>query len=39
LGFKYDTSERGNSNQGHEYGTTNLSPDEVNALLEFLKTQ
>ena len=38
LGFKYDTSERGNGNQGHTYGTQ-LSQIEVDALLEFLKTQ
>jgi hypothetical protein len=36
-GFKLDTHERGNGNQGHTYGTT-LSPAEKNALLEYLKT-
>jgi mono/diheme cytochrome c family protein len=36
-GFKLDTRERGNGNQGHNYGTA-LSPAEKNALLEYLKT-
>ncbi len=36
-GWKHDTTERGNGNQGHTYGTT-LPPDEKNALLEYLKT-
>jgi mono/diheme cytochrome c family protein len=36
-GFQYDTSVRGNGNQGHVYGT-NLSPEEKAVLLEFLKT-
>jgi hypothetical protein len=38
--FRYDTSVRGNGNQGHEgkeYGTE-LSPADKNALLEYLKT-
>ncbi|HTM04736.1 MAG TPA: hypothetical protein VL173_14595 [Vicinamibacterales bacterium] len=35
--FRYDTAVPGNSNQGHEYGTT-LSPDAKRALLEYLKT-
>ena len=37
-GFRFDTTERGNGNQGHLYGT-NLDPDEIDALLEYLKTQ
>lgn len=37
VGFRYDTSVRGNNNGGHVYGT-NLSPAEKAALLEFLKT-
>ena len=37
VGWKYDISERGNGNQGHTYGT-DLSSQEKNALLEFLKT-
>ena len=37
LGFKLDTTGRGNGNQGHTYGV-NLSPDDKNALLEYLKT-
>ena len=36
-GFRYDTSERGNSNRGHVYGTR-LSTSEIDDLLEFLKT-
>jgi mono/diheme cytochrome c family protein len=37
LGWKHDTSERGNGNQGHAYGTT-LNANDKNALLEYLKT-
>lgn len=37
LGWKHDTAERGNGNQGHLYGTT-LSTSDKNALLEYLKT-
>ena len=36
-GFRFDTRERGNGNQGHLYGTT-LSKEQVDALLEYLKT-
>ncbi len=36
-GTHYDTSGRGNSNEGHIYGTS-LSPDEKAALIEYLKT-
>lgn len=36
-GFDFDTTKRGNSNKGHEYGTQ-LSTEEKAALLEFLKT-
>jgi hypothetical protein len=36
-GWKEDTSVRGNGNQGHTYGT-DLSADDKNALLEYLKT-
>ena len=35
--FWFDTRAPGNSNQGHDYGTT-LSDDEKKALIEFLKT-
>jgi len=35
--FLFDTSKPGNSNEGHEYGTT-LSEDHKKALLAFLKT-
>jgi hypothetical protein len=35
--FRYDTSVPGNSNAGHEYGTT-LTPEAKRALLEYLKT-
>ncbi len=38
LGFRYDTSDMGNGNQGHTYGT-GLSPVEIENLLEYLKTQ
>jgi len=37
LGWRFDTSERGNSNAGHEYGTQ-LSPADKRALIAFLKT-
>jgi RoxA-like, cytochrome c-like len=37
VGFEYDTSLAGNSNQGHTFGTQ-LSPDDKRALIEFLKT-
>ena len=37
LGFEYDTSLPGNSNQGHTYGT-DLPEDQKTALIEFLKT-
>lgn len=37
VGYRYDTSEWGNSNQGHEYGT-DLSVKEKEALLAYLKT-
>ena len=37
LGFEYDTSLPGNSNQGHTFGT-NLPDDQKRALIEFLKT-
>jgi len=37
VGFRYDTSVPGNSNAGHEYGTT-LSDSDKWALIEYLKT-
>jgi hypothetical protein len=37
-GFRFDTSERGNGNQGHVYGT-NLTQQEKDDLLEYLKTK
>ena len=37
LGFRYDTTEPGNGNQGHTYGT-DLSPRQIEDLLEYLKT-
>jgi mono/diheme cytochrome c family protein len=37
VGTPYDTSLPGNSNAGHEYGTT-LPPDKKRALIEYLKT-
>jgi mono/diheme cytochrome c family protein len=36
-GFRFDTRERGNGNQGHTYGT-DLSPEEIESLLAYLKT-
>jgi len=36
-GWKEATAERGNGNQGHDYGT-DLSADDRRALVEFLKT-
>ncbi|GAC1362927.1 MAG: hypothetical protein NVSMB32_03860 [Actinomycetota bacterium] len=36
-GFLFDTKLPGNGNQGHTYGTA-LSPPDVDALLEYLKT-
>lgn len=36
-GWKLDVHERGNGNQGHTYGT-DLSPEDKEALLEYLKT-
>ncbi len=35
--FKFDTTLKGNSNQGHEYGV-DLNDSEKSDLLEFLKT-
>jgi len=37
LGWLHDTRERGNGNQGHNYGT-DLAPADKNALVEYLKT-
>ena len=37
-GFMFDTAERGNGNQGHLYGT-DLAEEQIDALLEYLKTQ
>ena len=37
FGTRLDTSEPGNSNQGHLYGT-DLAPEEKAALVEYLKT-
>jgi hypothetical protein len=36
-GFCFDTTQAGNSNGGHSYGTT-LAPEDKRALLEYLKT-
>ena len=38
FGTKYDVSQPGNSNAGHDYGTA-LPPAEKRALLEYLKTR
>jgi hypothetical protein len=37
LGWKYDTTVRGNSNAGHLYGA-DMTPEEKTDLLEYLKT-
>ena len=37
VGFRYDTSERGNGDAGHLWGTT-LADEEKKELLEYLKT-
>lgn len=37
VGFRFDTSERGNGNGGHLWGTT-LGDDEKKELVEYLKT-
>ena len=36
-GWRYNVTIQGNGNQGHSYGTE-LSPDDRNSLLEYLKT-
>jgi hypothetical protein len=36
-GFRFDTRLKGNGNGGHDYGT-NLSPQQINDLLQYLKT-
>ena len=36
-GFRFDTTQTGNGNGGHLYGT-DLSPDDRSALIEYLKT-
>lgn len=38
VGFRFDTSQVGNGNGGHEYGTS-LTEEQIDALLEYLKTQ
>lgn len=38
LAFKFDVSLKGNSNAGHEYGTTELNNVEKKELLEYLKS-
>jgi len=37
-GFRFDTTQRGNGNRGHLYGT-GLDEGQIEALLEYLKTQ
>ncbi len=37
VGTRYDVSERGSGNQGHEYGVS-LSPSDKDLLIEYLKT-
>lgn len=36
--FKFDTALKGNSNQGHEYGVNELTDEQRQELLEYLKT-
>lgn len=36
--FEFDTTLTGNSNQGHEYGVTELNDSQKKELLEYLKT-
>ena len=36
--FRFDTSGQGNSNAGHDYGNSRLSPEDRRALVEYLKT-
>jgi RoxA-like, cytochrome c-like len=36
-GYRFDTRQRGNGNQGHRYGTS-LSAQDKQALIEYLKT-
>jgi hypothetical protein len=36
-GFRFDTTQAGNANSGHLYGT-DLAPDDKRALIEYLKT-
>jgi mono/diheme cytochrome c family protein len=38
VGFRFDTSEVGNGNEGHEYGTE-LTEAQIDALIEYLKTE
>ena len=35
--WRFDTKQRGNSNEGHAFGTT-LSADDKRRLIAFLKT-
>jgi hypothetical protein len=37
VGTRFDVSQKGNGNQGHEFGTT-LPPNEKDALVEYMKT-
>ena len=37
VGIKHDTTQRGNGNQGHNFGTQ-LTADDKEALVEYLKT-
>ena len=36
--YLLDTTTEGNSNAGHEYGTTDLSEEQRRDLIEYLKT-
>jgi len=37
-GFRFDTSLRGNSNKGHDYGVGALTPEERWSLVEYMKS-
>jgi hypothetical protein len=36
--FVFDTAKDGNSNAGHDYGNSTLTPDDRKALVEYMKT-
>jgi hypothetical protein len=36
--FVFDTTKEGNSNAGHDYGSSSLTPEDRKALVEYMKT-